>query len=181
MSWYNFFPKQTAIITISGGVRFDIINPDYKLIKLYDVALSLSNLCRFNGHVESFYSVAEHCINVAEAVKAMGHPEEVVRAALMHDAAEAFCSDVTTPFKAYLGKRYKRIEHKLEVAIGKQFGIDFDRCHDIVKFFDKDLYKVENNHLKHGIKDFRIKCLQPKSAKIAFLDYAESCGVTVSM
>lgn len=43
-----------------------------------DLATSLSHLCRFNGHVKFFYSVAQHSISVARLVEKRGSAPSVV-------------------------------------------------------------------------------------------------------
>lgn len=64
-----------------------------------DIAGALSNICRFNGHTDKFYSVAAHSMLVADKVP--GGPETKL-IALLHDAAEAFVGDMPSPLKACL-------------------------------------------------------------------------------
>lgn len=68
-------------------------------IRIFDIAVSLSHLCRFTGHLRGFFSVAQHSLLVAE--KMPGTPEDKL-AALLHDAAEAYCGDLSSPCKSYL-------------------------------------------------------------------------------
>ena len=44
-------------------------------------------------------------------------------ACLLHDACEAYISDITRPVKHYL-EEYRKIEHKLQQVIYLKFGID---------------------------------------------------------
>lgn len=83
------------IHTISG--RFYLDNPTFDGVS---IGHNLGNLCRFNGATKQFYSVAEHSILVSDLMRKVvgGDPWE----GLMHDAAEAFLSDVPTPFKRLL-------------------------------------------------------------------------------
>jgi uncharacterized protein len=57
-----------------------------------DIAHSLSLQCRFNGHCEKFYSVAEHCVHMADLCM-------FSLVALMHDASEAYLLDIPKPLK----------------------------------------------------------------------------------
>lgn len=57
----------TWIQTFSGR-RFDIANPKPESVWLEDIAHSLSMQCRYNGHCQHFYSVAEHSTYVAAIV-----------------------------------------------------------------------------------------------------------------
>ena len=55
-----------SYITTVTGKHFDPVNPDEKLIDIYDIAHSLSLICRANGHIKHFYSVAQHSVACAK-------------------------------------------------------------------------------------------------------------------
>ena len=97
-------------------IMFDPLHPDVDLIDIEDIAHALSMLCRANGHFKSFYSVAQHSINCMKEAKARGYSERIQMACLLHDASEAYLSDVTRPVKAEL-PRYKEIEAPLQEII----------------------------------------------------------------
>ena len=107
-------------ITTFTKKRFDPLSPDVSLIDIKDIAHSLSLLCRANGHFPTFYSVAQHSINCAKEAKARGLGNRVQLACLLHDASEAYISDVTRPVKSALEK-YKEIEKNLESKIYEKF------------------------------------------------------------
>ena len=44
------------------GKMVSIFSPDPDTICFEDIAHSLSNMCRYNGHCNDFYSVAEHLV-----------------------------------------------------------------------------------------------------------------------
>jgi hypothetical protein len=102
--------------TYSGG-RFYPIDPRPNEINPEDIAHALSLLCRYGGHVDRFYSVAEHCVLMSRAVT----PDHAL-AALLHDATEAYVVDVPRPLKAYLDC-YWTIEDTVWYAIAARFGI----------------------------------------------------------
>ena len=95
---------------------FDPLRPNAELIDIADIAHALSMLCRANGHFKSFYSVGQHSINCMKEAKARGCSERIQLACLLHDASEAYLSDVTRPVKAEL-PRYKEIEAPLQETI----------------------------------------------------------------
>ena len=99
---------------------FDPLNPQVELIDIEDIAHSLSMLCRANGHFKSFYSVGQHCINCMQEAKARGYSQRVQLGCLLHDASEAYLSDVTRPVKAELPK-YKEIESPLQDMIWEKW------------------------------------------------------------
>lgn len=102
-------------IMLASGALFDILDPEGSDFTLGDVAHGLGRVCRFAGQTNRFYSVAEHCFHVARLV-----PVEHARAALLHDASEAFIGDVTRPLKALLPD-YRAIEARVEEAIAARF------------------------------------------------------------
>jgi len=81
------------ILTRTGHV-FWLHNPKPYPLLIADIAWSLSMQCRFCGHPDHFYSVAEHSYRMASVV-----PREHALAALLHDASEAFISDIPRPVK----------------------------------------------------------------------------------
>lgn len=95
---------------------FDPLAPEIDLIDIVDIAHALSFLCRANGHFTQFYSVCQHSINCAREAQARGYSRRVQLACLLHDASEAYLSDVTRPVKQEL-PRYKQIEEPLQDTI----------------------------------------------------------------
>jgi len=107
------------IVTFSGE-KFTPLDPDISQIRVEDIAHSLSLLCRANGHIDYFFSIAQHSINCANEAKARGHSTRVQLACLIHDASEAYISDITRPVKLYLSE-YKIIEKRLQDVIYTKF------------------------------------------------------------
>lgn len=85
-------------IYLSSGKAVKIDNITSEDIDIEVIANSLSNICRYGGHIETFYSVAEHSILLAEYFQRKSKIEEA-KLALLHDAAEAFISDIPAPLK----------------------------------------------------------------------------------
>ncbi len=104
------------IKTFSGKhFYYDKINKDDIVIN--DIAVSLSNICRFAGHLSHFYSVAQHAVLCSQLV-----PQEFAFEALMHDATEAYCQDIPAPLKRLLPD-YKRMEEKIDAVIREKYGL----------------------------------------------------------
>lgn len=102
------------------GVMFDPLKPEVSLICEEDIAHALSMLCRANGHFKTFYSVGQHCINCLHEAVARGYSKRVQLACLLHDASEAYLSDVTRPVKKELPK-YLEIEEPLQAVIWEKY------------------------------------------------------------
>jgi len=107
------------IVTFTGE-KFTPLEPDINQIHIEDIAHSLSLLCRANGHIDYFFSIAQHSINCANEAKARSHSSRIQLACLIHDASEAYISDITRPVKLYLNE-YKVIEKRLQDIIYTKF------------------------------------------------------------
>ncbi|WP_265109221.1 hypothetical protein [Halosolutus halophilus] len=104
-----------AIDTISGET-ITPLDPDPAAIELDDVAHALSNLSRFTGQGIRFYSVARHSVHVSREVEARGGSRAAQRWGLLHDAPEAYLSDVPAPVKRSL-PGYTHAEKRLARAV----------------------------------------------------------------
>lgn len=107
------------------GARFYPLDPRPEEIDIVDIAHALSLLCRYGGHVERFYSVAEHCVMMSLAVA----PQHAL-AALLHDATEAYVVDVPRPLKRQL-PGYQAIEAGVWRAVALHFDLAFELPIDV--------------------------------------------------
>jgi uncharacterized protein len=99
------------------GVQFWPLDPRPEEVKIEDIAHSLALLCRFNGHCNRFYSVAEHSVHASRLL-----PPEYRLWGLLHDASEAYIADIPMPVKRNLPE-YKEIESNLMQVITIHFGL----------------------------------------------------------
>lgn len=116
-------PRDHFILTYTGKVFwFDEIRPE--AIDIRDIAHALSHICRYTGQVNMFFSVAQHSLLVAE--KMPGGPAKKL-VALLHDAAEAYMSDLSSPLKKWLEHEgslaYSTTQDKITAAIYNKFGV----------------------------------------------------------
>lgn len=95
------------------------VNPRPDDVYIEDIAHSLSLQCRFNGHCHHFYSVAEHSVRVADIL-----PVDLQLWGLLHDAAEAYVSDLPRPIKVHLPE-YQRAEEVVLCAVAEKFGLSW--------------------------------------------------------
>ena len=109
-----------AFIRTYTGIRINPLEPDNNRIDIKDIAHALSLLCRANGHFKTFYSVGQHSINCMMEAKARGYSKKVQFACLLHDASEAYLSDVTRPVKAEM-PQYRAIEKPLQDIIWSKY------------------------------------------------------------
>jgi hypothetical protein len=71
-------------------IKFYPLEPVKDDIKVEDIAHSLSQLARANGHFEHFYSVAHHAINCCKEARARGYSKRVQLGCLLHDGSESY-------------------------------------------------------------------------------------------
>ena len=128
-------------ISLLSGAKFNYNKPEESDVTIDDIATALSNICRFSGHLPTFYSVAQHLVNASRIV-----PSEFSFDALMHDTAEAFTNDLPTPLKWAL-PIFKELETKIEAAMGDKFGFlyPYPPC---VKEADTIMLMLEKYYVK---------------------------------
>ena len=97
-------------------------------LDILDIAHALSRVCRFAGHCRGFLSVAWHSLRVYGRVIDMGYPVEdkenhpLLRAALLHDASEAYLGDVPRPLKNHPSFAfYRKVEFQVETIVALKF------------------------------------------------------------
>lgn len=100
------------------GRKFYPMDPRSEDVDIIDIAHALSMQCRYNGHVQRFMSVAEHCVLVSQLVA----PEHALWG-LLHDATEAYVGDMVRPLKLHMPE-YRAVEDQVMLAIAQKFGID---------------------------------------------------------
>jgi len=141
----------TNKIETVSGVFFDISDPCADDIEIVDIAWGLSRQARFAGHTITSipYSVAQHSLYVTDLVKSVllkqdkslcnsainfcgrtfedalqqDSLENILMAALLHDASEAYLMDVPSPVKNMPGfkEAYGTVEKRLMDAIMGKF------------------------------------------------------------
>lgn len=107
-------------ITIASGGSFDLAEPLAVDVKIEDIACALSRINRYTGHTRWPYSVAQHCCIVAEYC-----PPEFQLEALLHDAAEAYVGDISSPLKTLIPE-VRKIEAKIQAVVLEAIAIKYD-------------------------------------------------------
>jgi uncharacterized protein len=164
-----------------SGLQFWPMDARQDEVNIEDIAHSLSMLCRFNGHLERFYSVAEHSVYVSQIVS-----QENQLWGLLHDSAEAYLADIPSPVKMHLAQ-FKSIEKNLLKVICSHFNIDTNMPPEVKKA-DMVLLSTEKRvlmkpepaswgNLPEATDKVVIAGLSPHKAKDLFLKrYAELCS-----
>lgn len=164
------------------GQAFYPLDPRPEEINIEDIAHALSLVCRYNGHVRRFYSVAEHSVLLAVTV-----PVQHRTAALLHDASEAYLCDLPRPIKRNV-TGYVEAEDVLMRAIAAKFGFAYP-LPDIVKQHDTRILLDERAFLMPATgRDWDLgceplgvtpRCWSPEQAEAAFLETFYTLGEQV--
>lgn len=130
-----------------SGKEFHFLNPQPEQICIEDIAHALSNQCRYTGHTKRFMSVAEHSYLVSlmcPTVPLIG---------LLHDASEAYLSDLSRPVKhgTAIGPPYLELEDRVMQAIFGKFGLSLPLPPE-VKAADNKCLWLEKKKLMPGLE-----------------------------
>ena len=166
--------RKGGFISTYTGKKFYPLDPRPEEIDIYDIAHALSNQCRFAGHCTGFYSVAQHCVLVS-----LMCPEKDAMWGLLHDATEAYLSDVPSPLKRCPEfVFYRDAETNLMHAICDVFRLDRDEPPS-VKLVDKRILATEARDMtmtegrgwvtEAEPYDFHIKPWSPEYARARYL------------
>lgn len=139
-------------IWTNSGREFHYTDPQPDQIEIEDIATGLAKICRFGGQTDDFYSVADHCMNLVRYCKDNFYHRKFQLGVLLHDASEAYLSDIPAPAKCLLPE-YVVLEKKVYSAIAKKFDAPdstefhrncsrIDKCivrNEAEKFFTKNV------------------------------------------
>lgn len=166
-------------------------------IDITDIAKSLSNTCRFGGHIEDFYSTAEHSVLCWQASLGLTKDPKVQMACLLHDGCEGLTAiDHVKPCKANyavalppngeivtIGELEDRVSEVMLEGLGLS-EVNFD--HPLVKQIDKmmlnaEVLKFRNETIYEHVPTLKldIYCWEPKQAFSEFLlaYHAARCNI----
>lgn len=147
----------TAILGVHQ-THFDYAHPDPAQVRLADVAMSLSNTCRYRGLVppSMFMSDAEHAVIMLRVAEILWPEIQTVPQAawafLHHDDPETFTCDMPGPaklaFRQLYGDAWDRFELTIADVVYRAFSVDagwLDLAH--AKSADVYAYELERRFL----------------------------------
>jgi 5'-deoxynucleotidase YfbR-like HD superfamily hydrolase len=155
--------EKPAVIRTASGGDFPLLDPDQAVIDVADIAHALAMICRFGGHCQRFYSVAEHSVHVSHLV-----PPQHALWGLLHDAAEAYLGDVPTPLKEVMPD-FRVHEGRLMAAIARKFSLP-SKAPPEVKDADDRMFDAEWLVLMKGPVD-RARATQGTDERNPTLNY----------
>lgn len=168
--------KYRPYVQHSSGNKLWLDNLEDNKYNITDIAHSLANQCRYAGHSDIFYSVAQHSVLCSQ----MCDPE-VRLEALLHDIGESVMPDIPRPVKYFI-PNVKEFDDKISASMFKHFGLEWPldaRVHEvdnrmlatearqIMKNSDIDEWDVIGKLPTYNIA---IMSWRPEHAKDMFLD-----------
>ena len=135
---------ERGVIETYTGERFAPFDPEPERVHLTDIAAGLAHTCRFGGHSDRFYSVAEHSLYVSEEFT----EPRLQLIALLHDAAEAYLGDIPRPVKAEF-ERFAEAEEAILATVWEAFALSppTEDEWELVMDADDRLLAYEVSHL----------------------------------
>lgn len=176
------------------GKQFDFRAPMGQQICLEDIAEGLSNQIRTTQGLFGKYTVIDHCLNgvrflqVSSLYVRFDIPwrQNFVKAFLLHDASEAYMTDLPSPLKELL-PQYHEIEQRVMTAIYAKYGIiDDTLTRQSVKVIDKRLLVTEKKvlgrnstvwDLEHRFMPLDVELKISSDPKADFLSMCEKLGI----
>jgi uncharacterized protein len=169
------------IVTYTGKM----INPlDLKPedVSIEDIAHSLSNLCRYTGHTNKFYSVAEHSVLVSYFLGNVD--KDGALCALLHDSCEAYVGDLSRPLQTALGitDAVQELQCKINLTILQ--GLGLKRC---TQAAETEIYRTDNNIIKDELnalttyksepwQNVKVEGWAPAYARMRFIERFQELG-----
>lgn len=179
----SFYEKNTlnnnkddhSWIQTFSGRKFFPLNPYIDAIVIQDIAHSLSMQCRFTGHCKFFYSIAQHCVLVSYLCDEIDQLH-----GLLHDASEAYLTDIPSPLKRTPEfSFYKVAEKHLQSMIYRRFGLSEQEPASVKRADVLMLSTEATNLFQHLHSEWKVPCpplpieikpMTPAEAEKLFLD-----------
>ena len=143
------------IQTVSGRRVYPLdMHPD--MVDIRDITHALSRLCRYNGHSIRFYSVAEHSYHVSQQCS-----EQNALWGLLHDAAEAYFTDVSAPVKQQLPE-LEMVEQRILRAVCERFDLAWPMPSEVAEI-DSRIVGDERKLLMSSVAHVQRAIADPKA------------------
>ena len=159
-----------------SGLLVSPLKPE--AVSILDVAHGLAGLRRYNAQSPLRYTVAQHSVDVMHRVRVKLSPNlalrprpetlRVMREALLHDAHEAYCGDITSPVKKLL-PALAAAEKECAAHVRQKLGLPYS-LNPVVKECDVESYYEELERLWRPDDGTGFKVWDSDRAKSEFLD-----------
>lgn len=136
------YPKR-----MSSGRYIDLSDIKREDIILSDIVTAINHIFRFTGHYDKRkpLTVGQHSLMCMRLAEEAGESSEVQLACLVHDFAEAYVGDVSTPLKRLMGKHWIDFASPIETIVD-EVCLPFENTvdmHHVVKMYDLMALDIE--------------------------------------
>lgn len=155
-------------------------------VDIKDIAKSLSNTCRFGGHIDDFYSTAEHSVHCWRMAKELESSPLIHMAVLLHDACEGLTAiDHVKPCKSNYAVALppngeivtiNELERRISDVIATALGLTLNFHDPFIKSIDGTMLNTEMLRFRnkrssnpYGVFNLELPCWVPKVAYKEFL------------
>lgn len=153
----------TPWIQTRYGNAIDLTPPAPESLVLRDLAFAVAHLNRYTGHA-GVYSVAQHLVLGAVALREEGHSRGIQASYLLHDLHEAICGDVSSPGKRAIRAYYRATVRDL---LGEVTGVSDWDLDKIVSRYPDPWTQYEEGCARAVRLRFGVPIVTPAAVKIA--------------
>ncbi len=129
---------------LANGKYKSVMDLNSEDISLREIATRLGRICRFDGRIDRFYSVAEHVVNLSWYFK---ESPELSFEALHHDDHEAYIGDIITPIKRLMGQEFEVMDNHTSAVTREFFGLS-PELDPRIKIADKSIATNEAQEMR---------------------------------
>ncbi len=195
--------QETPWVATYSGRQVSLDCPTREDIALIDIAVGLSNQCRWTGQCWPFYSIAEHSVIVSNEIEARWETlksstfldmRQACLIGLIHDAPEAWLNDLIRPVKRLING-YENLEVLFANAVKDKFNLQYDdQDYKVIKQIDDLMTITERLRLFPNLDPATytrdvdlsllpdasvIRCVNPQEAVYQFIHrFAELAGLS---
>lgn len=105
-------------------------------IRIKDIINGLPKICRYNGKLNTFFSVAQHSVELCRWLS-LYELDHLCRLALFHDACEVYIGDLILPLKIHFPE-FMEYEEYITNLIYDKFGIEKKYIEEF-DYYDKNI------------------------------------------
>lgn len=112
----------TADLHTATGLPLWYLEPHRTPVRPEDLRIHCTHARRYAGAIN--VPLLLHLAICVTIARALGYPDDVIRAVAAHDLHEAYIGDIPTRLKRYLGESWREIEDVWERRVHAAFGLE---------------------------------------------------------
>ena len=160
---------RSAPMRMPSGRTVDALHLDPMTVHVADIARTLSQICRWNGQVRHFYSVAQHSLMLAWYLWDDLHAgPEAALWGLLHDAGEAYAGGDARADLRWFAPRLVALQEECLRSVARAFSLPWPMP-AVVDEVDHRIRADEWDALKVGPRSPDVERLEPLGVRIRMM------------